>query len=466
MNNFNSKKTLCHMAALAAMAAPVTSAMATNGMLMEGYGATATAMGGASQAYDVGNSGMAQNPATLGLQPEGSTRLGINIGLLQPDVKSTAVMPGVNMPAQSSGDKYLMPSFGYSKRNGDWTYGIGMFALGGMGTEYDANSFMGAFTQDGKPGLPSRSELGVGNVLVPVVYQVNDQWMVGATVKFVWASLDLMMNASGKQLGSLYASGSGAFAPANAAELSKATWTRLEFSDGGKFTGAAKGHGYGMTLGATYKLSSDVMLGGSYQLKTALSNLETAETGATLSTSLGMLPSVSGKITVIDFQMPAVLAVGGSWKVSPGVMLAADIKHIGWSEVMDNFRMRLDTSIGSVLFEIPQKWKDQTVLNLGVAWAATEALTLRAGLNLADNPVPDQYVHPLFPAIEKNHVTLGFGYHLSKNDTFNASWSHVPTVTVTNPGNPGIPGKPETYTPPIAISHGQNNLQFNYVRSF
>jgi len=169
------------MAALAAMAAPVTSAMATNGMLMEGYGATATAMGGASQAYDVGNSGMAQNPATLGLQPEGSTRLGINIGLLQPDVKSTAVMPGVNMPAQSSGDKYLMPSFGYSKRNGDWTYGIGMFALGGMGTEYDANSFMGAFTQDGKPGLPSRSELGVGNVLVPVVYQVNDQWMVGAT---------------------------------------------------------------------------------------------------------------------------------------------------------------------------------------------------------------------------------------------------------------------------------------------
>lgn len=456
MNKSNSKKTLCHMAALAAMAAPVTSAMATNGMLMEGYGATATAMGGASQAYDVGNSGMAQNPATLGLQPEGSTRIGINIGLLQPDVKSTAITSMGNMPAQSSGDKYLMPSFGYSKRSGDWTYGVGMFALGGMGTEYDANSFMG-----GGSGLPARSELGVGNVLFPVAYQVNDQWTVGATVKFVWASLDLMMNASGFQLGSLYASGNGAFAPGNVAGLSSATWTRLEFSDGGKFTGAAKGHGYGMTLGATYKFSGDVMLGGSYQLKTALSNLETGTTGATLSISPEMMmPSFSGKITVIDFQMPSVLAVGGSWKVSPGVMLAADIKHIGWSEVMDNFRMRLDTSIGSVNFEIPQKWKDQTVLNLGVAWAATEALTLRAGLNLADNPVPDQYVHPLFPAIEKSHLTLGFGYHLSKNDMFNAAWSHVPTVTVTNPG------KLATNTPPIVISHGQNNLQFNYVRAF
>jgi long-chain fatty acid transport protein len=215
-----------------------------------------------------------------------------------------------------------------------------------------------------------------------------------------------------------------------------------------------------MTLGATYKFSDQVMLGGSYQLKTALSDMETGSSGATLSTSLDMLPSVSGKITVNDFQMPSVLAVGGSWKVSPDVMLVADIKHIGWSEVMDNFRMRLDTSMGSVSFEIPQKWKDQTVLNLGVAWAATEALTLRAGLNLADNPVPDQYVHPLFPAIEKNHLTLGFGYHLSKNDTFNASWSHVPTVTVTNPGNPA------TGSPPIVITHGQNNLQFNYVRAF
>ena len=442
------------------LAAPFTSAMATNGMLMEGYGATASAMGGASQAYDVGNSGMAQNPATLGLQPEESTRFGINIGLLQPDVKSTAVTSMGDMSAQSGGDKYLMPSFGYTRRNGDWTYGVGMFALGGMGTEYDANSFMGSLPPDGKPGLPARSELGVGNVLFPVAYQLNNQWTVGATVKFVWASLDMMMNASGPQLGGLYASGSNAFAPANVAGLSAATWTRLEFSDGGKFTGAAKGNGYGLTLGATYKLSDTVMLGGSYQLKTALSDMETSSNGATLSTSLATLPSVSGKITVIDFQMPSVVAVGGSWKVSPSVMLAADIKHIGWSEVMDQFRMRLDTGIGSVLFEIPQKWKNQTVLNLGVAWSTSQALTLRAGLNLSDNPVPDQYVHPLFPAIEKSHVTFGFGYHLNKSDMINASWSHVPSVTVTNPGNPA------TNSPPVAITHGQNNLQFNFARTF
>lgn len=450
----NHKFKLRAVAFAAAFSLSMSAAMATNGMLMEGYAAVATSMGGASQAHDVGNSGMAQNPATLALQPDGTSRFAFNVGMLRPNVKSSAM----GMTSESGGDFYLMPSLGYTKRNGPWTYGVGMYAQGGMGTEYSADSILGVVTVDGKPFLPARSELGVGNVLIPVVYKVNEKLAVGATGKFVWASLDMMMNATGPQLGSLYAGGSGAFGPENVAGLSTAAWTRIEFSDGGKFSGAAKGNGFGLTVGSTYKVSDDLMLGASYQFKTHLSDMETGSNGATLSTSLGMLPSVTGKITVIDFQMPSILAVGASWNVSPTVMLAADIKRIGWSDVMDKFSMRMDTAMGSVLFEIPQKWKDQTVLNLGVAWKTSELLTLRAGLNLSDNPVPDQYVHPLFPAIEKNHVMFGFGYKVSKAGTVSASFAHAPTVTVTNPGNAN--------TPPITISHSQNNLQFGYSHTF
>jgi hypothetical protein len=42
-------------------------ALATNGMIMEGYGPVATGMGGAAMAYDNGTAAMANNPATLGL---------------------------------------------------------------------------------------------------------------------------------------------------------------------------------------------------------------------------------------------------------------------------------------------------------------------------------------------------------------------------------------------------------------
>lgn len=458
MTNCTFKFRAVAVAVAAALSLPMSAAMATNGMLMEGYAAVATAMGGASQAHDVGNSGMAQNPATLALQPDGTARFAINVGMLRPDVESSAM----GMTAKSGGDFYLMPSMGYTKRNGAWTYGIGVFAHGGMGTEYDGNSVISAMQ-----GLPSRSELGVGNVLVPVAYQVNSDLTVAATLKFVWASLDIQMTGSVAQLAGYLApqsnpgnlvAGMGAIAANPAAAAN--TFARIDFSDDNKFTGAAKATGLGAILGATYRASPEVLLGASYQFKTHLSDLETNSNGASLG-FIGMGPADTGKMTIIDFQMPSVVAVGGSWQVNPSWLLVADIKYIGWADSMKSFRMRYDSAIagnGSVNFDIKQAWKDQTVLNLGAAWKTSDQLTLRAGVSLSDNPVPDQYVHPLFPAIEKNHVMFGFGYRLSKNSNINASLAHAPKVTVTNPG--------DTNTPPTTISHGQNNLQFGYAHTF
>ncbi|OQW87060.1 MAG: hypothetical protein BWK72_15095 [Rhodoferax ferrireducens] len=450
------------VALAAALALPMGSAMATNGMLMEGYAAVATSMGGAAQAHDVGNSGMAQNPATLALQPDGTSRFAVNLGLLQPDVKSSAM----GTTAESGGDLYVMPSIGYTKRNGPWTYGIGMYAQGGMGTEYDGNSVISAMQ-----GLPSRSELGVGNVLVPVAYQVNSNLTVAATLKFIWASLDMQMTGSVAQLAGYVSpqqttpSGGlvtqmGSIAQGLTPLDPQTTFARIDFSDDNKFSGAAKATGLGAILGATYRVTPEVLLGASYQLKTRLSDMETNSSGASLG-FIGLGPADTGKMTIIDFQMPSVLAVGGSWQVNPSWMLVADLKRIGWADSMKSFRMRYDSSIatnGSVDFAIKQEWKNQTVLNLGAAWKATDQLTLRAGASFSDNPVPDQYVHPLFPAIEKNHVMFGFGYKVSKAGTISASFAHAPKVTVTNPG--------DANTPPITISHSQNNLQFGYSHTF
>ena len=117
--------------------------------------------------------------------------------------------------------------------------------------------------------------------------------------------------------------------------------------------------------------------------------------------------------------------------------------------------MRYDSSGmgGSVSFALPQNWKDQTVLNLGAAWKASDVLTLRAGLNLADNPIPNDYVNPLFPATVKSHATLGVGYKLSAAGDFNASLTMAPKVTVTTPQG-------------IDISHAQTNWQFMYSHRF
>ncbi len=108
---------------------------------------------------------------------------------------------------------------------------------------------------------------------------------------------------------------------------------------------------------------------------------------------------------------------------------------------------------GSVSFAMPQNWKDQTVTNLGLAWSANQQLTLRAGVNLADNPIPDAFVNPLFPATVKNHYTLGAGWAFTPAHELNLSYTYAPRVSVTNGQG-------------VLITHKQQNVQVMYTARF
>jgi len=447
--------------ALALLGAP---AWATNGMNMEGYGPVSTGMGGASQAIDHGAAGMAQNPATLALMGQGA-RLDVALGVLGPNV--TSRVPG-GPSADSGGTSYVMPAFGYVRRSGDLTYGVGVFAQGGMGTEYGANSFLALGT-----GEEVRSELGVGRLLLPVAFQVTPQFAVGASLDLVWASLDLRMALPGALLqpapGGLVTGGGGTLAMALGSMEALPVWARVDFSNSSDFSGEAKATGWGGKLGLVYQATPTVTLGASYHLKTSLKDMKTGSSGAALSFCMATtedgscvpeaLLADSGRITVQDFQWPAILAVGAAWQATPALLLAMDVKRIQWSDVMESFRMRFATdgdgmfSDGYVDFALPQKWKDQTVTNLGLAWQATTALTLRAGLNVASNPIPDAYVNPLFPATVERHYTAGLGWRISPASELNASLTVAPEVKVTNADG-------------IVITHSQRNVQLMYSHRF
>ncbi len=426
-----------------AVAGPMTAAMATNGMVLEGYGPISTAMGGASQAFDHGTAAMAQNPATLSMMEDGA-RLDVAVGMLGP--KITASMSG-QPAADSSGTAYMMPAIGYARKSGAITYGVGIYAVGGMGTEYSKNSFLAAGS-----GKDVRSELGVGSLIFPLSYQVNPNLAIGGSLDFVWATMDLQMAASGSQLGGMVTGGSGTLY-SSLSGLTSATWARLDFSDGDKYSGAAKANGYRAKIGATYKVNSTLTVGGSYQGKTSLSDMQTATGSASMSASSGFTDA--GKITVVNFQWPSITSVGASWQASPALMVAADVKSIGWAEVMKNFSMRYDSAQtgGSVSFALPQNWKDQTVVSLGGAYNVTSQLTVRAGLNIADNPIPDSKVNALFPATIKSHYTLGAGYDIDKSNAVNFSYVMAPEVSTTDANG-------------VTVKHAQSNWQLMYSHRF
>jgi long-chain fatty acid transport protein len=430
------------LAALAALAA-AGPALATNGMNMEGYGPISTGLGGASQAIDHGTAALAQNPATLALMGDGA-RLDLALGMLGPHVTSS--MPG--MPsADSGGTSYVMPAFGYARRSGDFVYGMGLFAQGGMGTEYGANSFLAAGS-----GQPVRSELGVGRLLFPLAWQVTPDLAIGGTLDYMWASLDMRMAASGAQLGAMVTAASGNLGAALPG-LGEAPWARIDFSNSSDFSGAAFSTGWAAKIGLVYQAAPGWTLGASYQMESALKDMKTSGGEASMTAYGGFADT--GRITVLDFQWPATTAVGASWQATPSVLIAADVKHIAWSGVMKDFKLRYDSAGmgGSVSFALAQDWKDQTVLNLGLAWHAMPELTLRAGLNLADNPIPDALVNPLFPATVKSHATFGLGWQFSPANEFNGALVVAPTSTVTNGDG-------------VKVSHRQANVQFMYTHRF
>jgi long-chain fatty acid transport protein len=456
-------RTLALPAALALAGLTSLPAQATNGMNMEGYGPISTGMGGASQAIDHGTAALAQNPATLALMGEGS-RLDLALGVLGPNVRSS--VPGLG--EKSSATSFTMPALGYVRRSGAFTYGVGVFAQGGMGTEYGGNSFLAMGS-----GEPVRSELGVGRVLLPLAWQATPELALGATLDFMWAGLDMRMAASGAQLGQLVTGAAGNLGSALPG-LASAPWARVDFSNNSDFSGAASSTGWAAKLGLVYQAAPGVTLGASYQLKSALKDMKTTANGASLSGCMGaseggqgvrarpqalsctgQLFQDSGRITVVDFQWPAMLALGGAWQATPALLVAADLKQIYWSSVMKDFRLRYDSAGmgGSVSFALPQNWKNQTVLNLGLAWAMNAELTLRAGLNLASNPIPDALVHPLFPATVEKHLTLGAGYRLSPASELNGALTVAPKTTVTN----GLG---------VTISHSQTNVQLMYTHRF
>jgi long-chain fatty acid transport protein len=456
--------TLKKIAALLSIAGITTPVFATNGMNLEGYGAVATSMGGASMAYDNGAGAMMNNPATLGLMGQGSA-IGVALGFLGPDVSSSHPTYG---STDSSANAFYMPAVGYLMKTGSFTFGAGVYSQGGMGTEYSASSFLAAGTGD-----KVRSEVGVGRVIVPLAYNVNDSLTVGGSIDWVWATMDIKMAASAADFGAM-ATGMSANLGGMMGGMPTSAVYRIDFSDNNDFMGKAVGTGFAGKLGLTYKVNSALSLGAAYHSKTDLGDMETDSNGASFSAynAGSQLMSAAGKITVHNFQWPETYGLGMAYQVNDKLMIAADYKRLNWSKVMKDFKMTYSTSnLGtgateSADFKISQNWADQDVFMIGAAYRLTDALTLRAGANIADNPIPDNRVHPLFPAIIKNHYTAGVGYMIDKTGGIDFSLTYAPEVSVTGTQATGAPGSGVGGNQGVNIKHSQLNWQIQYGRRF
>jgi len=469
------RKTACSVAALFALAGTST-AFATNGMNLEGYGAKSMAMGGTGSAYDTGNSAAMNNPATLGFMKEGTSEIGIGVRGLHPDVELTYGP----VSDKSEATAFYMPSLSYMRRDGRITWGAAILSQGGMGTDYgnDSPLFAGGMSMMRSPVLMSgediRTEVGVGRLMFPVAYKLSDDTTLGASFDVVMASMDLQMDIDGQHFAGMLGGNGGSISgtmrntleymtsSASGPMISDVNYARFDFSNNSPWIGKAVGFGTGLKFGFTHKLSKQVSIGASYHTQTKLADLETNKASISFTGTNGSstIPvSLTGKIKVRDFEWPATFAAGIAFKPSEKFLIAGDVKFIDWSTVMQKFSTTFIADNANPNFagqelnvDMTQNWDDQTVWSIGVQYMASKKLALRAGASFSTNPVPDDYLNPLFPAITTDKYTCGFGYKLTDNSNIAAAFSWSPEVKATNGEQ-------------MVISHSQTNWSLNYTHS-
>jgi long-chain fatty acid transport protein len=419
----------------------VAPAHATNGMYLAGYGSEAAGRGGTNIAISDRALGLQANPAGIA-QLQGS-HLSLDLQLLMPTLSYYGDPLGNDLDANDQ--VFPMPSISYVRggRGSAWTWGLGLISQGGMGATFDG--YRTPFgTVDGTHSMVRFMTLNP-----TVAYSFNEDLSIGGTFNAGYSDVEFRFYPET----SFYNDGG----------------TPADPSDDMGFFGAdmskrARAYNYSFKVGAMWQVTPQVQLGAIYQSKT---QGDYEDGTLTLDqTALG-LGQVDYSAVVDNFTWPEQFGAGVQVRPTERLMLAGDARRYRWSQAIERIEVRGTepdpvSPVTDPLLPFVFEWKDAWVLSAGVEYRTSEALTLRAGYNLGENPVPDYTLNPLFPAITEQHATAGAGWTWGAN-TLNVAVERAFEASQTNPNtDPQV----NPFGPGMTVDHSQWTFSIGYSRAF
>ncbi len=422
------RTTLSLVAALsiAILAAPLG---ATNGMYLTAYGAESAGRAGANLAISDRTLAINFNPA--GISQLQGRHYSANLSLLAPSLETANLVNGVT---DGENAVFPLPAFGYVRggKETPWSWGFGVIAQGGMGAEFqNLNTFFG--TQD-----RTFSEVRFMTFAPTVAYAITEDMSIGATVNVGYGDVAFE-----------FFPGTSFFNPQN---------PQMSFF-GMDMDSPAVGLQSNVRIGYWWRIHPRVNFGAIYQTETE-SNFE----DGTLIVNFDGHPFLGRKVRydvdVDGFTFAAQAGIGFAFRATDDLILAVDLKRYDWDAAIDVITVSATNPdvAGAPPVTVPFvfNWEDQMVYAVGIDYRANDRLTLRAGYNFGENPVPDGTLNPLFPANVEDHMTLGFGY-LRNNKTYNVGLEYVPEIEQTNT-NPNPMVNP--FGPGSMVGHEQLTLSF------
>jgi long-chain fatty acid transport protein len=351
-----------------------TSAHATNGMRMIGFGPVQDSMGGVSVGVPLDAASVLTNPAGMSFL---TGRIDFGASYFKPLVKykATGAAPGVvandGVTIDSDRGASPVPAFGLIiPINDNLRFGIGAYGIAGMGVDYKSNLYSSVT-------YTSYSQMRFAPGLS---YKINDIVSVGAAVNIMYGT--------------------------------------MEFNAGGGLPHmGASSFGYGATFGVLIKPIDMIQIGLAYETESFFEDYK-------FNTAAGQ--------DRIEFNQPQTATVGFGIKPVKDLVIGFDVQWINWSQTVGENLPKYKAN-GSGAMPWNMDWDDQFVYKVGIQYAVHPMVTLRAGYNYGKMPLNSNraFENMAFPAVSEHHITAGIGLNLTKNLTVNVGGMYSPPAKIT-----------------------------------
>jgi long-chain fatty acid transport protein len=387
--------------------------------------------------------------------------LEVDFSLMAPSLKFTNTIN----TADGKKNYYPLPSAGiiYRPKKSNITYGFGLFTQGGMGSDFLLNHQLFKDQAGNYVQQQYFSKFAVMQGGPSISYLLSKNFSIGVSAHLVYSQMDFKMPYSlspsimagvvnpqtGMTFGQMFS------APQSQGGLGYNEVTA--YADMSSLTA----WGFGGKIGIAYKVNDKFSLGLSYSMPTSLtykngtagmdmtyqmndafgrvvagymqhypelSQQQAMDSAMTAFTQMGIDLS-KGAVASYKLEnkmtLPQSIAFGFSYAANKKFRFALDFEWINWKKAFEKMQLsmtegananinRMMGSTGSLNIDFPLNWKDAYVVHGGFEYDVAKMFTLRAGYTYGTNPVPEETVFPVFPAIVENHVTAGFTYMLSK----------------------------------------------------
>jgi long-chain fatty acid transport protein len=291
---------------------------------------------------------------------------------------------------------------GCNCQESNFTFGIGMYGVSGMGVDWNNPNGNLAFMNFGQPGLTHvpmlqkvYSNMQMMEMDVAGAYRIDGHLSIGFAPVFVYQSMALEMDMGNPSFGSV----SNNLPSQNA-------------------------YGAGFNLGLVYKLNDMWQFGLAYQSKRWM---QTLQWDVIPNSDIGGM--FDGNKVRMRLDMPQTVQFGVNFRPVNNLRVEADVKWINWSNVMDKVPVDgIVNGSGQPMGSWDFNWKNQWVYMLGVEYSPIQPLTLMAGFNYGKSPIPNGVAfgnNIIAPAIVQTHLSFGASYDITPAVQLTGAYQHA-----------------------------------------